>query len=184
MLAYGASQAEIISITGAAFMLDFFAFQTDVSNALLAATIRAAGYIELQVLVKFRKAFFQLFHQPARESFGFRDGQFAELAAGAGHSAAPESRCRHAEPGVFKSLGHVFSFLRGYIHNHQVLRVRGAQVSVAVALRQICGRMQLLRSKPSAQYRCTHVKQSRLLLRMDSSVVAEYIIRGLLRDRR
>src|SRR5207237_6618317 len=55
------------------------------------------------------------------------------------------------------------------------------QLAVSVTLRQIgCG-MQLLRRNASAQDGAAHVKQSRLLLRMDAHMVAKNVIRRLLR---
>src|SRR5689334_5820493 len=89
-LAHGPAQAEIIGVLDAPVDLELLAFQADIGNAVLAATVRAAGDIELQLLVKRRQALLQLFHQPSRKGLRLSDGEFAELAAGAGHSPAPE----------------------------------------------------------------------------------------------
>src|SRR5437764_1755994 len=71
VLTHSAAKTEVVSILNAAIDLQFLAFQSDIGNAVLAATIRAAGYVELQLLIELRDAFFQLFNQPAGESLGF-----------------------------------------------------------------------------------------------------------------
>jgi hypothetical protein len=90
-LAYSASQAEIVRILKTAIYFDLFAFQANVSDAMLAATVRASGDVEFELLIESWKAIFQLLHQPASECFGLSDGELAELRSGAGHRTAPES---------------------------------------------------------------------------------------------
>src|SRR5215471_17761282 len=102
MLAHRAAQAEVIGVLGPAVSLDLLAFQADIGDAMLAATVGTAGYIELQLLIKFRQALFKFLDQPARERLGFSDGQLAELTAGAGDSATPEGRSRDMQTGSFQ----------------------------------------------------------------------------------
>ena len=57
---------------------------------MLAATIRAAGYVQLEVLIELGKPFFKVVDEPSQKTLGLSDGQFAELCAGAGYAATPE----------------------------------------------------------------------------------------------
>src|SRR5262249_39251967 len=52
MFSDSASQTEIVSILRTAIRFDLLAFQTDNGNAMLAATVRAPGHIEFQLLIK------------------------------------------------------------------------------------------------------------------------------------
>src|SRR5580765_611588 len=180
MLADGAAQAEVIGIPGAAINFELLAFQSDVGDPVLAATVRAARDVELQLLIKLRQALFQFFHQPARESLGLSNGQFAELAAGAGNGAAPECRGGNVQPGSLKAKSYRRGLLPGHVYHDQVLRVGGAQLAIAVALSQIGGNAQLLRRNTPAQNRRADVKQTGLLLRMHSHVIAKNVIRRML----
>ena len=80
VLSHGAAQTEIVSVLNSTVDLELFAFEPDIGDAVLAATVRAARDMQLQVLVKFGKALLQLFHQHA--SFG----------GGAGFQVGPERR--------------------------------------------------------------------------------------------
>src|SRR5579864_4800792 len=137
MLADGAPKAEVISILNAAVNFELLAFQSDIGNAMLAATVGAARYVELQLLIKFRDALFQLLNQPAGESFGFCYCQLAELAAGASYGAAPERRGRNMKPGSLQAESYRRSVFARHVHYHQVLCVRGAKLAISIALSQI-----------------------------------------------
>ena len=82
VLTHCAAKAEVISVLNAAVNFELLAFQPDIRNAMLATTVRAAGNVQFQLLIKLRNAFFQLFNQPAREGFGFCYCQLAKFAAG------------------------------------------------------------------------------------------------------
>src|ERR1051326_891267 len=53
---HGAAKAEVVSVLDPAANFELLPFQSDICNAMLAATVRAAGNIELQLLVKLRNA--------------------------------------------------------------------------------------------------------------------------------
>ena len=71
-------------------MLDLLAFDADVGDPVLSATVGAAGDVEAKLLVELRQALFKFVDKPAGEALGLRDGELAELRAGAGDGAAPE----------------------------------------------------------------------------------------------
>ena len=64
-----------------------------------------------------------------------------------------------------------------YIHDHDVLHDRGAQLSIAVLLRKVRQRNQLIAGKPSAQHRSAHGRKPGLPLRSHADVIAIDIIR-------
>ena len=65
-------------------MLDLLAFEANVGDPMLAATVGASGDVELELLIESGKPLLHLLHEPAAEALGFRDGEFAELGSGAG----------------------------------------------------------------------------------------------------
>src|SRR5262249_24171623 len=102
MLAHRAAQTKVISVLCAAVSFDLLAFLPDVGDAVLPATVRTAGDVELQLLVELGQALFQLFHQPAGKGLGLRDRELAEFAASAGDGAAPEGRSGNVKAGSFQ----------------------------------------------------------------------------------
>ncbi len=90
MQAERSAHAEVVGIDQAVVDFDLLALNADVGDPVLAATVGASGDVQLQVLIESGQTFLQFFHQPARETLGFGDGQFAEFRAAARHGAAPE----------------------------------------------------------------------------------------------
>jgi hypothetical protein len=90
MQAYGTANAKVVGVLEFALMLDLFAFHPDVGNPMLTAAIRAAGHVQLELLVETREPFFELIDNPASKALGLSDRQLAELAAGAGDRAPPK----------------------------------------------------------------------------------------------
>src|SRR5271165_233216 len=64
VLANCSAEAEIVSINQLAFEFDFLAFDADVGNPVLAASVGAAGHIELELLVEARKTLFEFIDDP------------------------------------------------------------------------------------------------------------------------
>ena len=102
MLAHRTAEAEIVGIGQLAFMLDLLALDADVGNPVLSATVRAAGNMQPELLVKLRQALFELIHEPTRETLGLSDGELAEFCSGAGYRAAPEGRCLDMQANLFQ----------------------------------------------------------------------------------
>src|SRR5882757_6098173 len=67
VLTHGAAKAEVVSVLNTAGNLELLAFQTDICNAMLAATVRAARDVEFQLLIKLRNPLFQFLNQPRSE---------------------------------------------------------------------------------------------------------------------
>ena len=65
MLAHRSAQAEVEGVGKLALVLDFFAFDADVRNPVLAATIRATGHVQLELLIKSRQPLLEFVNQPA-----------------------------------------------------------------------------------------------------------------------
>ena len=84
------TEAEIVGVQQAVSGFDFFAFDADIGNPVLAATVGAAGDVQLQVLLKAGEPFLQLFDEPARKTLGFGDRELAEFRTAAGDGASPE----------------------------------------------------------------------------------------------
>ena len=62
----------------------------DIGDAVLAATVRAAGDVQFQFLIEAWQPLVQFFCQPAREAFRLGDSQFAEFRSTACNSPAHE----------------------------------------------------------------------------------------------
>src|SRR5262249_18556835 len=86
------ADTEIICVHQSAITLQLLSLDAAVGDPVLAATIGAAGHVQLQLLIEGWKTLFQLLHQPACEPFSLSDCQLAELRASAGDRAAPERR--------------------------------------------------------------------------------------------
>ncbi len=96
-VADAATDAEIVGVEEFAIDLDFFAFDANVSDPVLAATVGAAGDVEFELMLEVGVAIFESFGKPAGESFGFGESEFAEFGAGAGDGAAGEGRSLRRE---------------------------------------------------------------------------------------
>jgi hypothetical protein len=89
-VANAAADAEVVSVDKFAFDFDFLAFDANVGDPVLAATVGAASDVKFELMVEAGIAVLQSFGEPASETLGFRESQFAEFGAGAGHSATHE----------------------------------------------------------------------------------------------
>ncbi len=90
MLADGSAEAEVVGVSELAVVFDLLAFEADVGDPVLAATVGAAGDVKAELLIELGQALLELVDEPAGEAFGFGDGELAEFGAGAGDGAAPE----------------------------------------------------------------------------------------------
>src|SRR5581483_12380012 len=66
VLANRAANDEVVGVDEAAFRLDLLAFETDIGDPVLAATVGAAGDVQLELLIEFRQPVLEFFHKPAR----------------------------------------------------------------------------------------------------------------------
>ena len=65
MFAHRSAQAEVERVGQLAFVLDLLAFEANVGDPVLAAAVRAACDVQLQLLIELRQPLFELIHQPA-----------------------------------------------------------------------------------------------------------------------
>src|SRR5690349_1355866 len=68
-----AADTAVVGIVHAVMHFDLRAFNADVSDPVLAATVWASSNVKLQMLIEAGQAFFQFFDQPARETLGLGD---------------------------------------------------------------------------------------------------------------
>src|SRR6266849_7919977 len=176
------TKAEVIGIDEAAVDFHLLAINTNVGNPVLSATVRASGNVQLQVLIETRQTLFQFFHQPQGKALRLRDRELAELRAAACHGAAPERRPAYAQSNRVQLVGQILSIKPRNVHDEQVLHVGRTQFAGREAISQIGGSVHLLRGNPSAENGSSHVAVARLLLRMNSHVVAINISRRRFRD--
>jgi len=138
-LADSAANAKIVGVDELAVLFDFFAFDADVGDPVLAATVGAAGDVELDVFAEAGETVFELFGEPAGERFGFGESEFAEFGAGAGDGAANEGRGFDGKTGgvELRDDGGDVSF--GDVDEKKILHGGGADVAVGEALGEIGG---------------------------------------------
>ena len=132
MLADGAAYAEVVGVDEIRALLDFFAFEADIGDPVLAAGVRATGDIQFEWLIEFRDAVFEFFNEPAGEGFCFSDGKFAEFGARAGHCAAPEGRGFNVEAGCVEFENECIDIFAWHIDDEEILHVGGAEFAGGV----------------------------------------------------
>src|SRR5438128_12131415 len=92
MRPHGAADAEVVGVDHLPVHLGLLALEADVGNPVLAAAIRAAGDVELQVLLEAGQPRLDIVHEVAPEALGLRESHLAALAARGRHGAPPEGR--------------------------------------------------------------------------------------------
>src|SRR5271165_533427 len=184
MFANCSSNAKVVSVDKLAVVLDLLAFQADVGDPVLAATVGAPGDVQLQVLLEARQSLIEFFGQPAAKRFGLSDCEFAKFGSGAGDDAAPEGGAfgrQFCELQLSREFGCI---ALADIDEEQVLRVRRAQFAPAITFGQLSRCPQLSGRNPSPQHGSSHVVVPRLLLPVHSHVIAVDIIGSLVRNSR
>src|SRR5258708_6173339 len=166
------AQAEVIGIDETSVDFHLLAINANVGNPVLPATVRASRNVQLQVLIKAWQTLFQFLDQPAGEALRLRDGQLAELRAAASDGAPKEGRPTNPQSNRVQLLGQILSIQPGNVDDEQILHIGGAQFAARKAIRQVGGRVHLLRRNSSAEHGSSHVAVARLLLRMNSYMVA------------
>src|SRR5690242_6410059 len=170
--AEAAAHAEVVGVHHFSFVLDFLAFDADIGDPVLAATVGAAGDMQLDLLVEAGEAFVEFGAQPAREALGFGQRELAEFGPGARHRASRESggSYKQSRPGQFVRNG--FGVLFGNVHEDQVLLRSGAEAAIAELVGEIGGFAELRRRYAAAEDGSANVIQAELLLLVDAQMVA------------
>src|SRR5277367_1174547 len=140
MLADRSADAEVKRIDHLSFVLDLLAFETNIGDPVLAAAVRAAGHVQLELLVEAGKTPFQFFYEPPRKALGFADGQLAELGTRAGDGSAPEGRAIDMQSDLFELVNQLSGLCLGDVDEKQVLHDGRTKLAIAVALCELrCG---------------------------------------------
>src|SRR5258708_408470 len=166
------AQAEVIGINETSVHFHLLAINANVGNPVLSATVRASRNVQRQVLIKAGQTLFQFLDQPAGEALRLRDRQLAELRAAASDGASKEGRPANPQSDRVQLFGQILSIQPGNVDDEQILHVGRAQLATRKAIRQIGGRVHLLRRNSSAENGSSHVAVARLLLRMNAHLIA------------
>ena len=136
--------------------------------------------MQFELLIEFGNARLELFNEPSGKRFRFRNCQLAEFRAGAGDGAAPEG-CRFNLQIDMLQLPREFrSAAPRHIDENEVLHRGCGQFARAEAFGELGGLGKLISRDASAENRRADIGEPRLLLRMNSNVVAIDIGRNLL----
>jgi len=171
-VADAAADAEIVGVDKLAIDLDFLSFDADVGDPVLAATIGAAGDVKFDLMLEIGIAIFESLGEPASETLGFRESEFAKFGTGAGDRAANEGGTCDGE-----SAGGELGEDRGNVNlgdvdEEKVLHGSGADVAVGVTFGKIGGKAELRRSDASTNDGGTDGEEAGLLLRNDAEMIA------------
>ena len=172
-LADAAANAEIIGVDHLPVVLDFFAFDADVGDPVLAAGVGAAGDVEAQILLVVGKPLFELLGEPAGEGLGFGESEFAEFGAGTGDGAAGEGRSGvDEEAGSVEFADDVMDVAFRNVDEQKILHGSVADMAVGVAVGEISGETKLRGSDAPANDGSANREDAGLLLRDDAEMVA------------
>src|SRR5580693_3086868 len=171
-LAEASADTEVVGVYHPPIYLDFFSFNTDVGDPMLAATIRTTSDVEPQLFLKTGKPLFEFLREPSRKAFCFRQCELAKFGSRAGHRSACEYRGLHREGSNFKLMCNGGRVSLWHVDDQQILHGGGTNVAVRVAIRQIRRRAQLLRRDAASQHGGAYVDETWLLLLVNTDVVA------------
>src|SRR5580765_7279174 len=96
-LAHAAANAKVVGIHHAPILLDLLAFNADVRDPVLPAAIRAAGDVQLELLLKARQPLIEFLRKPARKALRLGKGQLAKFRTRARNGSARKSRSAHRQ---------------------------------------------------------------------------------------
>src|SRR6267378_6805087 len=171
-LPHAAPNAEVIRVHHPSIDLQLLAFDADVRDPMLPATIRASSDVQLELLLEPRQALIELFRKPAREALCFCQRQLAKFRTGAGNGAARKRRGAHRQAHRGQLACNPHRMLVRNIHDQQVLHDRVAEMSVCVAVGKIRCSAQLLGRYAPAQHVRADIRKALLLLCMNADVIA------------
>src|SRR6266481_4107916 len=174
-LPHAAPNAEVIRVHHPSIDLQLLAFDADVRDPMLPATIRASSDVQLELLLKPRQALIELFRKPAREALCFCQRQLAKFRTGASYGAACKSGSAHRQASRGQVAGDSRGMLVRNIDDQQVLHDGVAEMPIGVAVGEIrCG-AQLLRCYAPAQHIRANIGKAGLLLCVNANVIAVHV---------
>ena len=127
-LANASSDAEVVGVDHFSVRFYFLAFDADVSDPMLSATVRAASDVQLYLFGKSGKPVFEFGREPAREPFCFSECEFAKFGTGASDGAACKSRNVHRQSGSAEFAGDGDGVLFANVREQQILLNGGAKL--------------------------------------------------------
>src|SRR5271157_1429916 len=149
---------------------------------MLAATVRASGDVQSQVLLKTGQPLVQFFDQPPGVRLRLCDCQLAEFRSRACDHTTREWRSRDRQPGERQPVREHGDILAGNIDDQQVLHVCCSQLSARVLIRHLSCNSQLLGTYSAPQDRNSHAVIPALLLLVNTHVIAIDVVRNIFRD--
>ena len=171
-LANGSANAEIIGVDELAIHFDFLAFDADVGDPVLAATVGAAGDVELDVVAEVGETVVEFRGEPAGEGLGFGESELAEFGAGASDGAANEGRAFDGQAAIDECADDGGDVSFGDVDQEKILHGGGADVAVGEALGEIGGEAELRRSDASANDGSADGKEAGLFLGLHAEMIA------------
>src|SRR6516165_6507210 len=138
-----AANAEVVGIHHFAVDLDFLAFDANVRDPVLAATIGATGNVELELPLEVREALLEFLGEPSGKGFGFGQSEFAEFGAGAGNCSTGEGRGFDRKAASGKLFYHSPDMGFGNVDDEEVLCGGIANASVGIGLGKIASEAEL-----------------------------------------
>ncbi len=166
------AHAKIVGVDKFAIDLDFLAFDANVGDPMLAATVGATGDVQLQVMLEIGIAVLESFGQPASEALGFGKSKFAKFGTGASDSAANECGAGHGEPANSELRDDGGEMRLGDVDEEQILHRSGADVAVGIAFGEIGGKAELRGRDASTNDGGTDGEEAGLLLGDDAEMIA------------
>jgi len=170
-LTHAAADAEIVGVNHLAVLFYFLAFDADVGDPVLPATVRAAGNVEFQLLLEAREPIVKLFAEPTGKAFGFSKRELAEFRASASDGATGEGGGFNGKACGGEFGGDFVPVFVRYVYNDQILHDGGTQMAVSVFVRKCGGGAELIGSEATAEDADAHVGETGLFLRVDAYVV-------------
>ena len=167
----GPPHAEVVGVDEGSVDASLLPLDPDVGDPVLPTAVRAAGDVELDVLVEAGEAVLQLVDQPGGEALGLGQGQLAELRARAGHGAPPEGGSLQGKACRFEGPRHRGGLGPGHVGDQQVLHDGCSDLARPVTVGEVRGRPELDRRGPAPEDRGAHVGGPGHLLRVDADVV-------------
>src|SRR5580700_7167594 len=171
-LAEASADTEVVGVYHPAIYFDFFSLNADVGDPMLPATIWAASDVESQPFLKIGKPLFEFLREPSRKTLCFRQCELAKFRSRAGHGSACEHRGLDRKSSSSKLVRNRARVSLCHVDDQQILHGGRTGVAVRVAICQIRRRAQLLRRNTASQHGGAYVDEARLLLRVNTEVIA------------
>ena len=171
-VADSAADAEIVGVDEFAIDLDFLALDANVGDPVLAATVRAAGDVEFDLMFEPGIAVFESFGEPAGEALGFCESEFAEFGAGASNRTANEGGASNGESSGVELGDDGADLGFGDVDQEEILHGGGAELAVGMVFGELGGEAELRRGDAPTNDRGPDGEEAGLLLGSNTEMIA------------